>query len=114
MKIINKFFAGEIKPDTVVMVELFILLSIILYWPITPFQYIYYDDPEWIFGNPIVLGGLSWKSLHWAIAGIVNYTWCPLTNFSFLLESVIFGAHAATISSFTLQMSCFYFALFRC
>ncbi len=95
MKIINKIFAAEIKPDTVVMVELFVLLLIILYWPIASFQYIFYDDPTWTFENPVVLGGLSWKSLHGAITGVVNDTWCPLTNLSFLLESV-FGIRATT------------------
>ena len=107
MRIINEFLAGKIKPDTVLLVELFVILSMVLYWPVVSFQYIYYDDPGWIFGNPIVMGGLSWKSLHWAMTGLVNDTWCPLTNLSFILECQFFGVRPAVshLVSFLLHLA---------
>jgi hypothetical protein len=75
MRIINEFLAGKIKPDTVLLVELFVVLSMVLYWPVVSFQYIYYDDPGWIFGNPIVMVPVNQPLIHtgmpvfWSPAG---------------------------------------------
>lgn len=84
---------GTLQPWVVGGVVLIIVF--VLYWPMVGFQYVNYDDPKWIFRNPHVIGGISLDSLRWAMTGVVNSTWCPLTNVSFIVESSLFGVQPA-------------------
>src|SRR5947207_16029249 len=91
----DKFLNGKFKVEPLVLGQLLVFFSTVLYWPVISFQYLDYDDPEWIFANPIVLSGISLGSLRWAVSGVVNSTWCPLTNLTFIMECQFFGAHAS-------------------
>jgi len=70
-----------------------LLGTFLLFWNVLSFDYINYDDQNWISANKFVEAGITIESLKWAAIGVVNSTWCPLTNLSFVLEGAIFGIH---------------------
>ena len=73
------------------------LLAIItaaLYWPAVGFDYVNYDDPQFITTNPHVLGGLTWENVRWAFGTGLDGNWIPLTWLSYMLDMEWFGPTA--------------------
>lgn len=66
-------------------------LVILLYWPVTGYGFINYDDPLYVTGNPWVNGGLSWNSLRWASTAMLGGNWHPLTLLSHMVDCQLFG-----------------------
>jgi len=56
-------------------------------------EFIAYDDDTYILNNPEVTGGLSWRGVRWAF-GYHAGNWHPLTWFSHMVDSQIFGLWA--------------------
>jgi Tfp pilus assembly protein PilF len=52
-----------------------------------------YDDDTFVYENPVIKAGLTASSLVWAF-GLHFANWHPLTWFSYLMDSQIFGMHA--------------------
>jgi tetratricopeptide (TPR) repeat protein len=75
-------------------VKILILLlavgTLVLYWPVRHFDFLYYDDPYFVI-NPGVVAGLNWHTLAWAMTDIVFKDWHPITLLSFLLTHQLFG-----------------------
>jgi len=58
------------------------LVTVALYWPVTGYDFINFDDPEYVTANPHVQGGLTWESIRWACLNPVSCNWHPLTVWS--------------------------------
>ena len=71
------------------------IITAVVYWPVVGFDYVTYDDPEFITTNPHVLGGLTWKNVRWAFGTGLDGNWIPLTWLSYMLDVVWFGPTAA-------------------
>ena len=67
-------------------------LTLALYWPVRPFDLIYFDDPLLLTDCPEVQAGLTWAGVKWAFTSVVIANWQPVTNLSFLVVSQFFGA----------------------
>jgi Tfp pilus assembly protein PilF len=65
-----------------------------LYWPVTGYSFINFDDSEYIYDNSVVQAGLSWEGLKWAFNGIHVSNWHPLTWLSHMLDCQWFGLKA--------------------
>ena len=68
-----------------------LLLSLVLYWPITSHDFLSYDDPDYVTANAQVQQGLGWQGLKWACSAIVSCNWHPLTMLSHMLDCQLFG-----------------------
>jgi tetratricopeptide (TPR) repeat protein len=66
----------------------------VVYWPAVGFDYVNYDDPEFVATNPHVLGGLTWENVRWAFGTGLDGNWIPLTWLSYMLDVEWFGATA--------------------
>lgn len=57
------------------------------------FDFLYYDDHDYVFTNAHVAAGISWESLTWAFRPTtrVASNWHPLTLVSHMLDCQIFG-----------------------
>ena len=53
--------------------------------------FIIWDDPYYIYNNPMVCAGLSWLGVGWAFITGVTANWHPLTWISHMLDSSLFG-----------------------
>lgn len=57
-------------------------------------DFVNYDDPGYVTGNPHVQGGLTWPGVVWAFTAPNDY-WHPLTWLSHMLDWELFGENAA-------------------
>lgn len=68
--------------------------TLALYWPVTSFPFIRFDDNEYIYENPVTQAGLTWSGFVWAFNGIHVGNWHPLSWLSHMLDCQIFGLNA--------------------
>src|ERR1035441_5537862 len=70
---------------------LLMLVTMALYWPATGYDFINFDDPEYVTANPHVQGGLTWENIGWALNTLHFGLWHPLTWVSHMLDCQCFG-----------------------
>ena len=58
-------------------------------------QFVTYDDPQYVYGNPEVAAGLSLERVSWAFTHIVAGNWHPLTTISHMLDCQLYGLKPA-------------------
>ena len=73
---------------------LLVALTIFAYAPVRQLDFITLDDPVYVSQNPLVLGGLKWSSLKWAMTTNHDSNWFPLTWISLMIDAQFYGAHA--------------------
>ncbi len=66
-----------------------------VYWPAVGFDFVNYDDTEFVALNPHVQGGLTWANVRWAFGTGLDGNWVPLTWLSYMLDVEWSGATAA-------------------
>ncbi len=77
-------------PAWVVAVGLVLLVGI-LYAPSGGFDSLDFDDAEYVYANPNVLGGLTRSGIGWALTAFHSANWHPLTWISHMLDVQLFG-----------------------
>src|SRR5262245_26577505 len=71
-------------------------LTFALYWPAHAYDFINYDDPDYVLRNPFIAPGLTRAGLQWAFGqlhGFATY-WHPLTWVSHMIDCQLFGLAA--------------------
>jgi tetratricopeptide (TPR) repeat protein len=71
------------------------LLVLVLYNPVTRYQFVNFDDDRYVTDNPHVTGGLSWSTLTWAFESTNEQNWHPLTWLSHALDCQLFHLNPA-------------------
>jgi tetratricopeptide (TPR) repeat protein len=64
-----------------------------LYWQVHGFDFVSFDDPDYVSENPMVTRGLTFSGIIWAFTHFYAGNWHPLTWISLMLDCQIFGAH---------------------
>src|SRR5947207_13322539 len=64
-----------------------IVVTLAVFWPVRHFEFINYDDQEYVTHNSFVQKGLAKESLAWAFLAKHASNWHPLTWRSQLLDS---------------------------
>ena len=62
------------------------------------FEALDFDDQEYVFANPEVLGGLTPRSIAWALAAFHSANWHPLTWMSHMALSSSSSGPQRTLS----------------
>ncbi len=70
------------------------LVTAAVYWPVTGFPFIKFDDGDYITDNPVTQAGLTWHGFVWAFNGIHVSNWHPLSWLSHMLDCQMFGLNA--------------------
>ena len=70
---------------------LLVLVTMALYWPVTGYDFVNFDDPDCVTANPHVQGGLTWENTRWAFTTLEIGLWLPLTWVSHMLDCQWFG-----------------------
>jgi protein O-mannosyl-transferase len=65
-----------------------------VYAPVAQFDFVNYDDPDYITANAHVCEGLTAKSLAWAFTSTEHANWFPLTRISEIADVQMFGMWA--------------------
>ena len=68
--------------------------AIAVYWPVTHFEFVSFDDPVYVTGNEVVQTGLSLGTMGWAFTTLEAQFWHPLTWLSHMVDWQIYGLKA--------------------
>lgn len=82
---------SSVRRDLLICLTLFIT-TIALYWQVTAYDYINFDDPEYVANNLVVKQGISKETINWAFKTTKTANWHPLTWISYLLDVHFFGS----------------------
>jgi tetratricopeptide (TPR) repeat protein len=56
------------------------------------FEFVNYDDPDYVFANPLTNQGLSWHNVVWAFTHENRHEWFPVTYVTRMLDSQLYGS----------------------
>lgn len=71
-----------------------VVIVLVLYARAFEFEFLRYDDGDYVVNNPGVNGGLSLESLRWALTAFHSSNWHPLTWISHQMDVQVFGLRA--------------------
>jgi Flp pilus assembly protein TadD len=66
-----------------------------VYFPVGGYGFVDFDDNEYFFSNPHVLGGFTGANIKWAFTTADTGNWLPLTWLSLMLDVQFFGSGAS-------------------
>jgi protein O-mannosyl-transferase len=109
-----------------------VVTTVIVYFPVRHYEFVNVDDGEFVTGNPNLRGGLTWRSVHWALTARLTHVdryadyWRPLSFLSHALDFELFGLrpaghhlmsvaiHAAAVVALFLVLHSMTRSLWRC
>lgn len=65
-----------------------------VYWQIHQYDFVSFDDNEYVYDNPHVKSGITLKNIIWAFTAFHSNNWHPLTWMSHMLDCQLFGLNA--------------------
>jgi tetratricopeptide (TPR) repeat protein len=79
------------KSLVIFIYSVLILSTLLVFWQVHNFDFVHYDDNDYVFENPHVLHGLSHDGIIWAFTTGYASNWHPLTWLSHMLDCQLFG-----------------------
>src|SRR4029077_18223088 len=70
-------------------------LCVLVYGQVFDYDFVHFDDGDYVYANPVVRAGLTWHGLQWALTTQYQGNWHPLTWLSHMLDVELFGLNAA-------------------
>ena len=58
------------------------------------FNFVNYDDGGYVFENPNIKAGLTWRGVIWAFTHVHSQNWHPLTSISHMIDCQLFDLNA--------------------
>lgn len=71
-----------------------VAITLAIYAQVWQYDFVTWDDPQYVSENPWVRGGLDWRGFRWAFTVGEAGLWIPLTWLSFMLDIQLFGQGA--------------------
>jgi Tfp pilus assembly protein PilF len=71
-----------------------LFVTFVAYAQVRHFDFVNYDDPEYVTGNAHVRQGLTVQNLLWAASSREAANWFPITRVSHMLDAQLFGLDA--------------------
>jgi tetratricopeptide (TPR) repeat protein len=68
-----------------------LILTVVVFLPVRGFEFVNYDDGDYVMGNREVQHGLNWESIRWAFRTGHAANWHPVTWISHILDFQMFG-----------------------
>lgn len=69
-----------------ISILLIIGITLIVYYPVRFFDFVFIDDPFYVCNNQLIQNGLTWDGLKWAFFSIGGGSWHPLTWISHMID----------------------------
>lgn len=70
---------------------LLVVATVAVYWPVHAYDFIPFDDPDYVKANAPVLAGLTAESVRWAFTTTLGSFWIPLVWLSFMVDTELYG-----------------------
>ena len=89
-------FHADARADRARWILAFVLgaLTLALFWPATGYEFVKFDDAQYVCDNPHVRTGLSAANVRWAFATVHENWWLPALWISFMVDAELFGPGA--------------------
>lgn len=87
----NKIKSILIKYQTFLIAFLLFITTLFVYWQVTDYNFINFDDDVYVTANAHVQSGLTLENVRWAFTTTYANFWHPLTWLSFMLDYELFG-----------------------
>ena len=71
-----------------------VLLPLAIYWQVRGFDFVNFDDVDYVYGNTRVLAGLGIDGVRWAFSTFHAGNWHPLVWLSLMLDAQFWGTWA--------------------
>ncbi|HPL64066.1 MAG TPA: tetratricopeptide repeat protein [Syntrophales bacterium] len=81
---------------TIIPVLAIIVISLVLFSPVRNFDFVMYDDDQYVTGNKHVRSGLNRENIVWAFTAVHASNWHPLTWISHMTDVQLFGMQAGS------------------
>jgi tetratricopeptide (TPR) repeat protein len=85
--------ARDFKRVAGIMLAIIVITGVV-FGPVSHFGFINYDDDEYVYANPVVTQGLTFHGIAWAFTGAHAANWHPLTWISHMIDWEIYGPNA--------------------
>jgi hypothetical protein len=82
------------KAKLIAIVSVLLALTVFVYLPVRGFEFVNYDDPDYVTENLHVRSGLTANSVAWALTSRDAGNWHPLTWISHMLDCQLFGLNS--------------------
>ncbi|MAE61787.1 MAG: hypothetical protein CMJ49_10590 [Planctomycetaceae bacterium] len=79
---------------TIVVCLLLAVAVLVVYGQTVTFDFVMYDDQQYIYENPIVSAGPTWEGVKWAFGSSHSSNWHPVTWLSHMVDCALFGRDA--------------------
>jgi tetratricopeptide (TPR) repeat protein len=76
------------------MIAMIALATVAVYWRVSGFQFINYDDYAYVLTNYHVWPGITWTGVQWAFQTNGQRFWMPLAWISYMADCQLFGVSA--------------------
>jgi len=86
-----KILPATRRPATWLICAALALATLAAYWRVPSFEFVTYDDPDFIANNPYTQAGLTAKTVAWAFHSEVARNWHPVTMLTHALDCQLFG-----------------------
>jgi tetratricopeptide (TPR) repeat protein len=91
---------------------------IAIYWPVYSYNFVRYDDGEYVTANTHIQSGLNGKSFYWAFTASYSSNWHPITWLSLALDYQLFkdwagGYHLVNVLFHILNTLILFYVLMR-
>ena len=73
---------------------LLVVATVAVYGQVVGFEFVSYDDPDFVTDNEHVQEGLTGRGIAWAFTGHVDY-WRPVSMLSHMLDCQLYGLNPA-------------------
>jgi len=82
------------RPQRQTVALLLFAVTLGVYAQVATFDFVSYDDPDYVTANPHVTTAFTREGVGWALTNRFNGNWQPLTWLSHMLDSALFGSWA--------------------
>lgn len=89
--------AGNLSERTALLCVCLLLVTavFVIYRPTIHYDFVNFDDYQYIVDNPHLRNGINWKSVEWAFTTTYFSNWHPLTWLSYILDYQLYGLNSA-------------------
>jgi hypothetical protein len=96
----KKYFPEQMKKNSIKNRSFLICLALILiilavFYRVYSFEFVNFDDPEYVYKNQNIQTGITLKAVEWALTAAHVENWHPLTWLSYMLDWQFFGLNPA-------------------
>jgi Flp pilus assembly protein TadD len=81
----------DIRPIVVCVCGFLVAIVFAAFGRALRYGFVEYDDPDYVYQNVRIIGGLSLDSISWALSHVHAQNWHPLTTISHMLDCQIYG-----------------------